>query len=192
MPQELRSAALAEAAAPAFIVRPLDEQDRLALLRFGAQLPEDDWLYLEDDFRSPEIITRFVNAYAAENWRQLVAVDGQEIVGYSIVRRLAGWSSHVGDIGLVVADSWRRRGVGTMLARAVFDSARELNVSKLIVEMLETQCAGRGIFERLGFRIEGHLSGHARDHNNQVHDMLIMSYHIEHALGDGERLSRGA
>ena len=72
-------------------IRPLAEDDRAALMRFGQQLPQDDLIYLEDDLQSPEIINRLVNASAAENWRQIVAVrDDGEIVGYSAVRRLTG------------------------------------------------------------------------------------------------------
>src|SRR5215216_5676628 len=79
-------------------IRPLGEADRTALLAFGQALPQDDLLYLEDDFQSPEIIARLVNAHQAENWRQTVAEAGGEIIGYSSVRRLPGWSSHVADI----------------------------------------------------------------------------------------------
>jgi len=73
------------------VIRPLAESDRAALLSFGQQLPQDDLLYLEDDFQSSEIIARLVNAHQAENWRQLIGdVDG-EIIGDSSVRRLVGW-----------------------------------------------------------------------------------------------------
>jgi len=90
------------------IIRRLFEEDSAALLAFGARLPDDDRLYLEDDLQSQEIITRLVNAHAAENWRQIVALDGEQIVGYGAVRRLPGWSSHVADIHLTVSDGWRR------------------------------------------------------------------------------------
>src|SRR6266498_1281256 len=82
-------------------IRPLAESDRDALLAFGRSVPQDDWRYLEDDFRSPEIITRLINAHAAENWRQIVAEASNAIIGYSAVRRLTGWSNHVADIQLI-------------------------------------------------------------------------------------------
>ncbi len=159
-------------------IRPLSEQDRAALLAFGQQLPQDDLLYLEDDFQSHEIISRLVNASQAENWRQIVVEADGEILGYSSVRRLHGWSSHVADIVLLVNPRFRRMGVGVALAQAIFDAARELGVSKIIVEMLEEQESGRAIFERLGFRIEGTLSKHTRDRQGQFHTLLILSYHM--------------
>ena len=160
------------------VIRPLAESDRQALLAFGRALPLDDLLYLEDDFHSPEIISRLVNAHEAENWRQVVAEADGEIVGYSSARRLPGWSSHVADIVLLVTPGWRRSGLGTALAQAIFDAARDLGATKVIVEMLSEQKSGEAIFERLGFRVEGTLTGHARDRRGQPHDLLILSYHV--------------
>jgi ribosomal protein S18 acetylase RimI-like enzyme len=159
-------------------IRPLGADDRVALLAFGQALPQDDLLYLEDDFQSPEIIARLVNAHQAENWRQIVVEADGEIIGYSSVRRLPGWSSHVADIMLLVSPKCRRAGVGVALAQAIFNAARDLGASKVIVEMLEEQQAGRAIFERLGFRVEGTLSKHARDRQGQYHNLLILSYHV--------------
>jgi RimJ/RimL family protein N-acetyltransferase len=162
----------------AVTVRPLAESDRAALLHFGAALHEDDWMYLEDDLRNPDIITRLVNASGAENWRQIIALNDGIIVGYSALRRLPGWSSHVGDIQLVVGDGWRRTGLGTALAQAIFDAARDLAVDKLIVEMLSEHIAGRAIFRRLGFRVEGTFTDHARDRGGQKHDLIVLAYHV--------------
>ncbi len=161
------------------LIRPLEEGDRSALLAFGRGLPEDDWLYLEDDVRSPDIIGRLVNAAAAENWRQLVAVaEDRSIVGYSAVRRLPGWSNHVADIQLIISDSHRRCSLGTLLAEATFDAARELGVAKVIVEILEEQTGGQAIFERLGFHREGTFNNHAYDRYGQQHNMVVLAYHV--------------
>jgi ribosomal protein S18 acetylase RimI-like enzyme len=148
-------------------------------LDFGRALPQDDWLYLEDDLRNPDIITRLVNAYLAENWRQIVAVDEHgAIAGYSAVRRLPGWSSHVADIQLIIAEGWRRHGLGTSLARSIFDAARELGADKIIVEILEEQTAGQAIFVRMGFHFEGRLSDHVRDRNGGYHNLVILAYNV--------------
>jgi ribosomal protein S18 acetylase RimI-like enzyme len=160
-------------------IRMLGERDHAALLAFGRGLPPDDWQYMREDMQNPDIITRLVNAHAASNWRQIVAEahDGT-IAGYSAVRLLPGWSNHVADIRLIVGEGWRRSGLGRALAPTIFEAARDLGVSKVIVEMLAEQQAGQAIFERLGFHVEGRLVNHARDRNNQRHDLLIMAYHV--------------
>ena len=85
-------------------MRPLEESDHEAMIAFGAALPEDDWLYLELDFHNPNTITRLVNAAAAENWRQVVAVADGMIVGYSDVRFLPAWKSSGADTHLELAE----------------------------------------------------------------------------------------
>jgi hypothetical protein len=55
-------------------VRSLQPDDKTRLLQFGQGLPQDDWLYLENDLRSPDIVARLANASAAEHWRQMVAI----------------------------------------------------------------------------------------------------------------------
>lgn len=157
-------------------IRPLDEVDRPALLAFGRALPHGDLLYLEDDLASPEMVERLVNARFAENWRQFVAATGDLIIGYAAVRRLPGWSSHVATVGLIVSAGWRRCGLGTALAQAIVTAACDLHVNKLMFEMLETQIACRAIFDRLGFRVEGTFSNHARDRQGQRHTLIVMAY----------------
>jgi len=161
----------------AMTIRPLDEADRGALLAFGRALPHTDLLHLEDDFTNPETIARLVNARFAENWRQLVASIDDQMIGYSVVRRLPGWMQHVADVGLIISAGWRRLGVGTALAQSICDAARDLRVDKLIVEMLEEQSAGRAIFERLGFQVEGTFGCHVRDREGQCHNLIVMAYH---------------
>lgn len=162
------------------MIRPLEETDRDALTSFGASLPRNDVLYLEDDFSNPDIIARLVFASRAENWRQIVAVaDDGHIAAYSAAMRLPGWSSHVADIRLIVAPAWRRSGLGTQMAQATVEAARELGVSKVIVDMLAAQTAGQEIFRRLGFAVEGQLARHANDRDGNLHDIVIMSAFVK-------------
>ncbi len=158
---------------PSVTVRPLAEHDEPALAAFGASLSRDDWRYLDLDLQNPATVARLVTAHAAANWRQVVAVAGEEVVGYATVRQLPGWKSHVGDIHLVVSDTVRGQGVGALLADAILHCSRDLGVEKVMLEMLAEQAAGRAIFERRGFALEGTLHGQARDESGAKHDLLL-------------------
>ena len=161
-------------------IRPIAESDRAALQAFGENLPAKDSLYLEDDFQNPEITTRLANAAAAEHWRQFVAqAEDGTIAGYTSVRQLPGWSAHVADIYLVVAEDWRHAGLGSILAEKIFAAARNLQAAKVIVQMLDDQVDGKDIFHHLGFQVEGTLRKHACDRNGKFHDLLILSYHMD-------------
>src|SRR5437879_12917537 len=100
----------------ALTVRRLEEDDRQRLLEFGAALDKDDWLYLDVDLQAPTTVNRLIQAVDARNWRQLVALDGDRVVGYANVRQLAGWKSHVGDVALVVRRDARGPGRRSALA----------------------------------------------------------------------------
>jgi RimJ/RimL family protein N-acetyltransferase len=163
----------------AVAIRTLAAGDYAALLAFARALPHNDYEYIPDDFHDPELIGRLIAMSPAAHWRQLIASSGDTIVGYSAVRRLSGWSSHVGEILLVVSAGWRCAGLGSVLAGAILDAAHELEVTQVIVEMLEEQAAGRAIFERLGFSIEGLLEGQVRDRQGRHHNMLVMARPID-------------
>lgn len=167
-----------EAQGRSITIRSLAEDDYEALLAFGQTLPQDDWLYLRHDLQDPRTVQRLATAFAAENWRQVVAVADGDVVGYANVRRLPGWSEHVGDIHLSVSETWRRTGVGTVLAQAIIEAATELGLAKVIVEVIEKQSGGQAIFERLGFKVEGLLQAHMRDHNGDDHNLVILAYHL--------------
>jgi L-amino acid N-acyltransferase YncA len=156
------------------VVRPLEAGDRMAFMAFGRALPLYDLEYIPDDFVSAEVIDRLLNMCAADNWRQLVATAGDAIVGYGAVRRLDGWSNHVGELRLVISAGWRRNGLGSLMAAALLRVAREFDVAQVIVEMLEEQIAGRAIFERLGFGIEGLLEDQVCDRQGNRHNLLVM------------------
>jgi ribosomal protein S18 acetylase RimI-like enzyme len=158
-------------------IRPLDGGDAPALLAFGEALPQDDWLYLQDDLRNPDTVARLVNARDAEHWRQLLAVTPQgEVVAYSSARLLPGWSNHVADIQLLVAEGWRHVGLGAALARSIVAAAQAIGAAKVMVDMVEEQADGRAIFLQLGFTQEGRLINHTRDRDGNRHNLLVLGY----------------
>jgi GNAT superfamily N-acetyltransferase len=160
-------------------IRPLAAGDRAALMAFARALLQEGHEYIPDDFQNPELIGRLITMSRAAHWRQLIASSGDAIVGYSAVRRLTGWSSHVGEAHLVVSAGWRCIGLGSALAEAILDAAHQLEVTQIIVEMLEEQAAGRTIFERLGFSIEGLLEGQVHDQHGRQHNLLVMACQID-------------
>ncbi|HET9222963.1 MAG TPA: GNAT family N-acetyltransferase [Roseiflexaceae bacterium] len=172
-------------------IRPAVASDYTALLAFSRALPLHDYEYMPDDFQNCELIGRLTTLSPAAHWRQLIACSEDAIVGYAAVRRLSGCSSHVGEIQLNVSGGWRCAGLGSLLARAILDAARELEVTQVIVEMPEEQAAGRAIFERLGFSIEGLLEGQVRDRHGQHHNLLVMARQIDRYAAMGCDKSHG-
>ncbi len=165
----------------AVAIRALAASDNSALQAFGQALPDDEWLYLQHDLRNHESVNRLVGARDAEHWRQIVGVDAEgQVAAYGAVQLLPGRSSHVADIQMIVGGNWRRSGLGTALAHRLVYEARALGATKVIVDMVDTQDAGRSIFERLGFREEGRLISHARGRDGNWYNLLVLALVVEY------------
>ena len=107
-----------------------------------------------------------------------VAEDEGRIVGrLSIARDQHPASRHVADLGLMVAMSHRRRGIGTMLLEAALDWARHAEVRKLELHVFPHNEAAIKLYENFGFVQEGYRRGHYRRGNEYV-DAILMAFEI--------------
>ena len=108
-----------------------------------------------------------------------IAVDGPEVVGYGAVIPLQGWSSHVGEVRVIVDPGSRRQGVGRALGRRAVLSALELGLEKLVVEVIADQEPTIAMFRSLGFDPEALLEDHVRDQAGELHDLMILGLSVE-------------
>ena len=163
-------------------IRPLAPEDRDAVLAFARALPEHDLLFLGRDLRHPRVVEAW-GAAIGEGWiDSLVAVDEETgaVAGTAaLVRDPLGWSSHVGEVRLLVAAGKRGAGLGRDLLEAVFAIAAGHGLAKLTARMTPDQGGAVALFESLGFRGEALLRDHVRDPSGTRHDLAILSYDAE-------------
>jgi ribosomal protein S18 acetylase RimI-like enzyme len=148
-----------------------------ALRRFLTALPEEDVTFIKEDVRDPSVVDGWCGA--GDRARRLVALDGESIVGLVSVIPLLGWSSHVGELRLVVAAQARGRGLGRELARRALAEAFELGLEKLVVEVVAVQEHATRMFNELGFRGEALLERHIRDRHGDLRDLLMLAHAVE-------------
>ena len=132
------------------------------------------------DVTDPEKV-RSLAAVARDRW---LAVDDRvpehfTVTGYLAVRRLPGWSDHVGQIRLVVHPAHRRAGLGRTLARHALIQAVEAGLRKLVVELVADQEHAIGMFAALGFTGEALLRDHIRDRDGQLRDLVVLAHYVE-------------
>ena len=155
--------------------RPIAAADEAALVRFFARIPEADRTFLKEDVDDPGVVADWARPGAART----IAIDGGEVVGSVAVVPLHGWSSHVGEIRLVVDPAHRGQGLGRALARHAVHDAVELGLAKLVVEVIADQTALIGMFQALGFDAEALLGDHVRDRTGQIRDLLVLANDVE-------------
>jgi acetyltransferase len=80
----------------------------------------------------------------------LIAMDASgNLVGHGmVVDRTAGDGRQVSDIGVVVADSWQGRGVGSALLRALAQRAAGRGSAELVMDVLPENARMLGMIER--------------------------------------------
>jgi ribosomal protein S18 acetylase RimI-like enzyme len=157
-------------------VRRLARGDEAALDAFLAAVPAGDRTFIKEDVADPAAARAWI---ADTDTTRAVATEGEAIIGLVAIIPGVGWSSHVGDLRLVVHPGHRRRGAGTELARwAVLEAARA-GLMKLVVEVVAEQEAAVAMFQGLGFEGEALLTDHIRDRDGNLRDLLLLSHRVD-------------
>jgi RimJ/RimL family protein N-acetyltransferase len=101
----------------------------------------------------------------------LVAVAEDVIVGEIHVD--PSWMGF-GEIGMMVAAQWRRRGVGTALVAAAIEWARARGLHKLALSVFPHNEAAIALYRKSGFAEEGRLARHVRRADGPLWDLIEM------------------
>jgi L-amino acid N-acyltransferase YncA len=156
-------------------VRRLEPRDRVAVERFLRRVPEGDRTFFKEDVGDPEVVAAWVRPGAARS----LAVEGDDVLGYGAVVPLQGWSSHVGEVRVIVDPDHRGQGIGKALARQAVLEALSLGLTKLVVEVVADQEPTIAMFRSHGFDPEALLKDHVRDQKGEVRDLMILALSVE-------------
>lgn len=156
-------------------IRPIEADDSAALSRFFERIPESDRTFLKEDVGDRRVLEDWVQPDTGRT----IAVDDGVVVGALAVVPLVGWSSHVGEVRLVVDPDHRGRGVGRRLARQAVLDAVDMELSKLVVEVIADQAALIAMFRGLGFEPEALLTDHVRDRSGQMRDLIVLANSVD-------------
>ncbi|HEY5659552.1 MAG TPA: GNAT family N-acetyltransferase [Gaiellaceae bacterium] len=138
----------------------------------GWLVTTNGWRDAADERRYLRAIRRYANAAV------FVAEDEGLIVGrLSVARDQHPASAHVADLGLMVAQSHRRRGVGTALLQAAAEWGRDAGVRKLELHVFPWNTAAIALYEKFGFVREGYRKEHYRRGDGYV-DAILMAYWV--------------
>jgi L-amino acid N-acyltransferase YncA len=160
-------------------IRQLEERDEPAVERFIARIPEGDRTFFKEDVADPEV----VHAWARPGAARALAVEDGEVVGSAAVVPLHGWSSHVGEVRVIVDPDHRGKRVGRALAQRAILDALELGLTKMVVEVIAEQESTVNMFRSLGFDPEALLVDHVRDRSGELRDLMVLALAVDAAAG---------
>jgi ribosomal protein S18 acetylase RimI-like enzyme len=159
------------------IIRGVTGDDDAALLGFLGRVPDSDRNFFKQDISDPEIVAHWLHDPSS---RRLVAVaqDDTIIATVAVIQGI-GWSSHVGELELIVLPAHRRQGLGRDLAHRGLLEAVGLGLTHIYVEVAAQQTALVAMFGRLGFEPEALLRDFIRDRNGNHHDLLMLTHRVQ-------------
>jgi RimJ/RimL family protein N-acetyltransferase len=155
--------------------------DASALIALAASVGREpgEWLLTTDVDRSVADERRYLRAvHRHDDAAVLVAVDGEAVVGrLSVARDPHPASRHVADLGLMVAATHRRRGIGYALLEACVAWAIDAGITKLELHVFPWNEPAIALYEKFGFAREGLRRRHYLRDGSTV-DALLMAYHL--------------
>lgn len=153
--------------------------DLSAVKAFTDKLPQHDLLFLSRDVQHPKVISAWLDAIAEGQISSLIACADDRVVGTTaVLRDMLGWSAHVAEIRVLVAEEMRGRGLGRLLLQHAFAEAVDNGAEKLLARMTPDQRGAIALFEEMGFRGEAMLRDHVKDRAGQHHDLAILSLDV--------------
>jgi len=163
-------------------IRAAEPGDAAALVALATAVGSEPqgWLLADSSWRSVADERRYVRAVRRHaDAALLVAEEQGNVVGrLSIVRDPHPSSPHVADLGLMVAASHRRHGIGRALLAAAEEWARSAGVSKLELHVFPHNEAAIALYEGFGYEREGFRRRHYRRPDGTYVDAVLMAKRV--------------
>jgi N-acetylglutamate synthase-like GNAT family acetyltransferase len=157
-------------------VRPMQMADQDALYRFFIQLTEADRRYLRNDITSRIIIEQWCRHLNFEKVLPIIAKSEKDIVANATLHRdLFGWSKHIGEIRITVAQDFQKRGLGPILVDEITELAKEAGLEKLCARIVSSRDYVVKAFESIGFYHQTTLKKYIKSiHDNSYKDIAVL------------------
>ncbi|AEB09605.1 GNAT family N-acetyltransferase [Desulfobacca acetoxidans] len=162
------------------LLRPMVSDDRDKLLDFFSRVSEQDRQFLRNDVRDPKLIDHWVNNIDLNKVFPLLAeVEGKIVGDATLHMRKSGWKRHLGNVRVVVAKDFQRRGLGSLLINEIAELAGEYGLEKLVAEIYFNAPGALNAFKRAGFGVKAVFEDLVKDLYGQNADMIVMVCDVE-------------
>lgn len=168
-------------------VRRMQPDDVQRSYEFFCGLPAEDRRYLRVDVTRRDLVERRTLETDERRAVRVVAeCDGEIVADGTLELEGHGWGNNVAEVRLIVARSWQKLGLGTVMARELFHLASQYRVDRIVARLMRPQAGAHRIFKRLGFHEEFLIPEHVRDQSGAWQDLIIMRCPLEDLWRDLE------
>jgi len=162
-----------------FVIREAEPADAPALVALAREVGGEPgkWLLSSEEWRGDGEERRYLRAARrSPHAAVFVAETPEGLVGrLSVARDPHPASFHVADLGLMVAASHRRMGIGKALLERALEWAGTSGVTKLELHVFPHNEAAIALYESFGFVREGYRRRHYRRGVDHI-DAVLMAY----------------
>ncbi len=156
----------------------MDDLDKL--MKFYRELPPDDRVYLKVDVTKRNVVKQRLHLMEEGTAFRIIALHEDEIVGDGMFEISAEeWRRHQGEIRVIVARNFQRKGLGMIMMRELHSLAINKNVDKIVVRMMKPQKGARNICKKLGFHKETIIPNYVWDQAGNPQDLVIMTCDVK-------------
>jgi RimJ/RimL family protein N-acetyltransferase len=168
-----------------FRIREAAPGDASALVELARQVGSEPegWLISTSEWRGAGQERRYLRSLRRSRDAAVFVAEVKDgIVGrLSVGRDPHPASSHVADLGLMVARGHRRRGIGRALLGRAVEWARGAGVWKLELHVFPHNVPALRLYESFGFTREGYRKGHYR-RGDELVDAILMAHDVTPTL----------
>lgn len=176
------------------LIRNLTINDLDKMMKFYRSLPGEERKYLKVDVTNRDVVAQRIRLIEQGNVFRIIALVGDDVVADGALELPSEeWKRHQGELRVIVATPFQRKGLGTLMMRELYFLAAEKNVEKVVAKIMRPQVAARTICRKLGFREEHLLPDYVKDISGETQDLIIMTCNlkdlwkeIEHIYSDSD------
>jgi acetyltransferase len=161
-------------------IRRLTPADIDALMEFYAALPAEDRRYLKFDVTDRPTVARRLKRLDSGDDIRIAALHGGVIVASGALE-LSGeaWSKHQGELRVIIARPFQKRGLGTIMIRELYFIAVQNQITTIVARMMRPQVGAQKVFRRLGFREDSMLPDFVKDIQGDPQDLIVMTCDVK-------------
>lgn len=157
-------------------MRNLHYEDLDELMKFYRSLPVDDRAYLKVDVTNRKVVEARMKLMEEGTIFRIVALHEDRIVGDGMFEiSKEEWRKHQGELRVIVARSYQRKGLGMLMFRELHSLAMKKDIDKIVVKMMKPQKGAINICKKLGFHEETVIPNYVWDQKDKPQDLVIMT-----------------
>jgi len=164
------------------LLRPLNKDDAQQLVNLFARASPEELERLRSDPTDRQVVEGWVKNLDLSRVLPLVAVVSDRIIGDATLQCGTKFQRHLGWVRIFLDKEFRRRGLGTLMIRALLDIARQVGCHQVHALVPTDQPQIVKAFEHLGFKNEFVHRDYAILQDGHTLDVAeLVLYQVDHS-----------